>query len=156
MFDADAGANNTFACATKRGVYIFNWDGKELDKKRGLFGSNPRTSMITMTYDEENNCFLSGTSKGTVYTWQGNSCTRYKKLHEGTVKGLQWANGFLLSSGSRDNLVKVSKNYEVVQTFEIPSYAKSLDYFNGKILVGTNCGKMLTIDYESKEQKIIM
>jgi outer membrane protein assembly factor BamB len=28
VFDADAGANNTFACATKRGVYIFNWDGK--------------------------------------------------------------------------------------------------------------------------------
>lgn len=28
VFDADAGSNNTFGVATKRGVYIFDYDGK--------------------------------------------------------------------------------------------------------------------------------
>ena len=73
--------------------------------------------MITITYDEENKCFYSGTIKGSVYEWRGNNCIRNVKLHEGSVRGLQWANGKLLSSGSKDNLLKVSKNLEVIQTF---------------------------------------
>lgn len=36
-------------------------------------------------------------------------------LHSGSVRGLQWANGVLLSSGSRDKCLKVSKNLEVLK-----------------------------------------
>ena len=116
VFDGDAGANNTFGVATKRGVYIFNFDGNELDKKRGLFGSHSRTSMITITFDAEKNCFYTGTSKGSIYEWQGNSCVNSVKMHEGSVRGLQWSNGVLLSSGSRDNKLIISKNMEVLKT----------------------------------------
>jgi hypothetical protein len=42
--------------------------------------------------------------------------------------------------------LKVSKGYEIVKAFDLPSYAVSLDYFNGKFLVGTGCGKILTIN----------
>ena len=110
VFDGEGGDNGTFACATKRGTYFFDFDGKELDKKRGIFGNNPRNSMITITYDGERKCFYSGTTKGTIYEWQGNSCVRCAKLNEGSVRGLQWANGVLLSSGSRDNKLVISKN----------------------------------------------
>lgn len=37
VFDADGG-DNSFACATKRGVYIFELNGQSLKKRRGLFG----------------------------------------------------------------------------------------------------------------------
>ena len=73
-------------------------------------------------------------------------------MHEGSVRGLQWANGKLLSSGSKDNLLKISVNLQVVQTISIPSYAQSLDYHHGSYLVATSCGKVLTID-ESTETK---
>lgn len=66
--------------------------------------------MITVTFNSEDNCFYSGTIKGQIYEWRGNSCVRNSKFHEGSVRGLQWANGKLLSSGSKDNLLKISKN----------------------------------------------
>jgi len=38
VFDADTGDNNSLGVATKRGVYLFTYDGSKLDKKRCLFG----------------------------------------------------------------------------------------------------------------------
>ena len=108
--------------------------------------------MITITFNEEANCFYSGTVKGTVYDWKGNNCVKHVKMHEGSIRGLQWANGKLLSSGSKDKTLKISKNFEVLQTIEIPSHAQSLDYHHGSYLVSTACGKILTID-ETTEQK---
>lgn len=112
--------------------------------------------MITITYNPEKNCYYSGTSKGSVYEWQGNSCVNSKKIHEGSVRGLQWANGFLLSSGSKDNQLVISKDFEVIKSIEIPSYAKSLDFHHGKYLVATSCGKIITIDEQTSAKKEIM
>jgi hypothetical protein len=68
------------------------------------------------------------------------------KVHEGSIRGLQWSNGYLLSSGSRDRKLKVSKGNQIVKVIDIPSFAVSLDYFHGKYLVGTNCGKIIIIN----------
>ena len=51
-----------------------------------------------------------------------------------------------MSSGSKDNVLKVSKGYEVVKTFEIGGFAVSLDYFNGKFLVANSNGKVMCIN----------
>jgi WD40 repeat protein len=68
------------------------------------------TAMITVTYDEDSKTFYSGTANGSIYHWQGNSCIKTQKIHEGSVMGLAYASGKLLSSGSKDNLIKISKN----------------------------------------------
>ncbi len=102
-------------------------------------------SMITITFNPESDCFYSGTAKGSVYQWNGNSCSGTKKLHQGSVRGLQWANGVLLSSGSKDNKLIISKDFEILKEFDIPSHAVSLDFFHGKYLVATTCGKIMTI-----------
>lgn len=54
--------------------------------------------------------------------------------------GLAYASGKLLSSGSKDSLVKISKNGEVLKEFKIEGYAKSLDLFNGNLLIATKFG----------------
>jgi WD40 repeat protein len=74
---------------------------------------------IVVTYNSDSKTFFSGTSTGDIYEWAGNTCIKSAKVHQGSVRGLQWAGGFLLSSGSKDNLLKVSKGYEVVKTFDI-------------------------------------
>lgn len=102
--------------------------------------------MITVTYNNDSDCFYSGTAKGSIYQWNGNACTNSKKMHEGYVRGLQYANGFLLSSGSKDKKLIISKDFEALKEFDIPSGAVSLDFFHGKYLVATKCGKILTID----------
>ena len=102
VFDGEAGNHNTFAVATKRGMWFFNFEGGQLDKKKGVFNGNPMTSMITVTYSPEQNCFFSGTSKGAIYRWEGNTCVKNFNVHKGAVMGLAWASGKLLSSGSKD------------------------------------------------------
>ena len=72
------------------------------------------------------------------------------------MRGLQWSNGFLLSSGSRDKKLIVSKNFEVVKQFDLPSSAVSLDFFHGKYLAATKCGKIMTIEDATGEMKQIM
>ncbi len=67
------------------------------------------TAMVTVTYSPESNCFFSGTADGSIYRWEGNTCVKvHAKIHQGSVMGLAWANGKLLSSGSKDNKIKVS------------------------------------------------
>ncbi len=73
------------------------------------------TAMITVTYDTDAKLFYSGTATGHVYTWQGATCIKAYKLHEGSVMGLAYASGKLLSSGSKDSLVKISKDGQVIQ-----------------------------------------
>ncbi len=102
--------------------------------------------MITVTYDSDAKVFLSGTANGKVYFWAGNSCTKTQKLHEGAVMGLAFASGKLLSSGSKDNLIKISKDGQVLKEFRIEGYAKSLDLHNGTLLAGTKFGEILTIN----------
>lgn len=108
IFDGESGNNNTFAVATKRGMWFFDYDGQGLDKKRGIFGGNPMSSMITVTFSPESNCFFSGNAKGSIYRWEGNSCSKCWDAHNGAVMGLAWASGKLLSSGSKDNILKIS------------------------------------------------
>ena len=81
IFDGEAGNQTTFAVATKRGMHFFNYDGNELDKKRGIFGDNPSNPMITVTFSPEHNTFFSGSSKGMIYKWDGNSCSKSVSHH---------------------------------------------------------------------------
>lgn len=92
-------------------MYFFTYTGSGLDQNRGLFNGNAMTAQIVITFNAETKTFYSGTSTGDIYEWQGNSCIKSAKVHEGSVRGLQWTGGFLLSSGSKDNCVKVSKGY---------------------------------------------
>jgi WD40 repeat protein len=51
VIDADTGNNNTFACATKSGLWFFQYtEGEGIKKNRGIFGSNSRNAMCCVTY----------------------------------------------------------------------------------------------------------
>ena len=102
--------------------------------------------MVTVTYDSDAKKFYSGTTKGQIYTWEGNSCVSVQKLHEGSVMALTYTNGKLISSGSKDFLIKISQNGEIVKEFQIDGYAKSLDLLNGNLLIGTKYGEILSIN----------
>lgn len=51
IFDGEAGDHNTFAVATKRGVWFFTQEGGGLNQKKGIFNGNEASAMITITYD---------------------------------------------------------------------------------------------------------
>jgi outer membrane protein assembly factor BamB len=80
VFDGEAG-DTTFAVATKRGVYFFEYSDGSLDQKRGIFNGNPMAPQIVITYNSETKSFFSGTSQGDLYEWQGNTCIKSAKVH---------------------------------------------------------------------------
>jgi hypothetical protein len=96
--------------------------------------------MVTITYDYVNKCFYSGTAQGYLYQWEGNTCNKAIRMHDGAVMGLAFADGKLLSSGSKDNLIKISQNGQVLKEIKIQGYAKSLDLLNGNLLASTKYG----------------
>lgn len=104
-----------YAVATKRGVWFFEQNDGSLDKKKGIFNGHEMTPMITITYDSDTKSFYSGTANGMIYQWQGNSCTKAAKVHEGAVMGLVYVSGKLLSSGSKDGIIKISKDGQILK-----------------------------------------
>jgi hypothetical protein len=69
---------------------------------------------------------------------------------------LTFADGKLLSSGSKDFLIKISQNGQVIKEFLIDGYAKSLDLLNGNLLAGTKHGEVLSINEQSGAMTQIM
>ncbi len=70
--------------------------------------------------------------------------------------GLAYTGGKLLSSGSKDGLIKISQNGEIIKEIKIEGYAKSLDLLNGQILAATKYGQILTIDEASGAVTTVM
>lgn len=153
VIDAETGTDNRFACATKSGLWFFQYtEGQGIAKNRGVFGNNPRTAMSTVTFNSADKTFLSGSIDGFVYIWEGVSCTKVMKAHEGSVMAINWVDGLVYSSGSQDKTLKVWESGMLSKSYELPSYAKSIDALNKKIVVGTKCGRIITIDGDSKKE----
>ena len=123
-----------------------------MSKSRGIFGNNPRSAMSTVTFNGASGAFLSGSIDGFIFTWEGISCTKVRKTHDGSVMAINWIDGITYSSGSQDRTLKLSDaTGAVTKTYELPSYAKSIDALNRKIVVGTKCGRIITIDGDNKK-----
>lgn len=154
VIDAETGANSTYACATKSGLWFFQYsEGGGIKKNRGIFGSSPRNAMCCVAYAGTQNCFLSGSIDGSIYFWDGISCTKVRPTHEGSVMTIAWSEDVIYSSGFRDNLLKLSTiDGQIIKTYTLPSYAKNIDAFNKRILVGTKCGRMITIDGDTQKE----
>lgn len=137
--------NGNFACTTKSGVWFFKVTSSGLEKKRGLMRKNKevRIPMVCIAHSEEDRGYFSGDTDGFLYTWEEMGCVKRVKLHQTAVMAVSWREGKIYSS---DNTTLIVSNYlgEVTKSIKIPSYAKSIDAINDKIVIGTKCGKIMT------------
>jgi WD40 repeat protein len=154
VIDAETGSDNRFACATKSGVWFFKFiEGQGMTKSRGIFGNHPLSAMSSITYSNDDNCFLSGSIDGFIYYWDEMTCTKVKKTHDGSIMALSWVDGIIYSSGSQDKSLKLTDYAgNLLKTYQLPSYAKSIDAINKKIVVGTKCGRMIIIDGDTQKE----
>jgi len=67
-------------------------------------------------------------------------------MHNGAIHAITMREGKILSSGAKDFLLKVydGNSFQVSEQFQLGHAAKSIDILNGKILVGSRDGKILT------------
>jgi WD40 repeat protein len=82
------------------------------------------------------------------------------KAHSSEITAIVHEQGKLISGG-RDNKIVVYSakggEYILEKTFELEgSHAKSIDYFNGKILVGLRNGSIYEINESTEEKKLLL
>ena len=82
------------------------------------------------------------------------------KAHTSEATALIYENGKIISGG-KDNKIVIYKahagEYTLEKTIDLEGgYPKSIDYFNGKILVGQRNGNIYEVNESTEEKKLVM
>lgn len=140
------------------------WNPADATKRlftKGTVGTKAKlTSFNSVAFDSEGTAFTSGTN-GLIYIWdQTGQLDRTLKAHTAEISALCAENGKLISGGKDNRIVIYSAKggeyaQEKVIDFET-SYARSIDYFNGRILIGLRNGSIYEINEATEEKKHVM
>lgn len=138
-------------------IKFWNFKGRNLSAQKGVFGSVPSESLLTLCIAFENQIVFTGDAKGNIIQWMGRNASKSVKAHEGAAWTLM-SKGDLLYSGGQDGLIKVFTNkMEVKDTIDISKLTsfnpgvRSID-INAKneMVIGTKGGDVnlpLNLDY---------
>lgn len=75
--------------------------------------------------------------------------------HKGCIYAITCRDGLIYSSGSEDRLLRVFKGMKEVRSIQLEEYARSIDVFEGKVLLGLRNGKIVEVG-EDDSISIIM
>lgn len=78
------------------------------------------------------------------------------RAHDGEITAISYEGGKLFTSG-KDNKLCIFKDQSLEKSIDLQgSFAKGIDYLNGKILVGLRSGKIFEIGEASGDQKLLL
>jgi len=143
---------NTFATAGKRGVTFWTFSGG-LSSKRGLFGTQKMASMATVAFAPDGRC-LSGSIDGSVYLWNGPSCSKVIPVTTGFINSIYASNDQILVGG-KDSISVFDSNLQKTGNIAVGAQVRSLDSDGNNILVGLRDGTILETN-TSNSKKILM
>jgi WD40 repeat protein len=133
------------------------WNPADATKRlstKGTFGTKGKiTTFSSATFDSEGVCYAAG-ANGMIYVWDNQGqLDKVLKGHSSEITTIIHEQGKLISGG-KDNQIIVystkSGEYTLEKSITIEgSYPKSLDYLNGKILVGMRDGSIWEINEET-------
>ena len=151
-----------FAAVTTRSLQF--WHPADATKKlyrNGTFGSKfQQTKLLCLTFDGDGLAY-SGGANGSVHCWdQRGELGIVLKAHAGECTAVACIQGMLISTGKdcKITIHSASKGqFEFVRqiTLAVPHVASSLDYLDGKILVGHDNGRIVTLDLEGNDQQLV-
>ncbi|EGR34536.1 hypothetical protein IMG5_007950 [Ichthyophthirius multifiliis] len=144
IMDIDT-SGGSYACilARKSGCAFIDFNGNYLKASRGIFGAQTKIDMLSVAFHKDNaGISFSGSSKGSVYIWNGNQAAKEIQLHNGAIHAISVKDGLMFSSGAIDKQLKVLdvNTYEIQASHQLSNCARAIDYHNGVILVGTRNG----------------
>ncbi len=105
-FSAKKGENRFVTVGAK---HIKFWDASPLSGRRGVFGAaGEQTSFACSAFDDQGVCYTGG-ANGLIYVWNGNTCAKTLKFHNGGFVGaLRFAEGKIYSGGKDGNLCVIN------------------------------------------------
>lgn len=117
-------------------------------KQPGVMGAkNAATLFTSITFDEEGWCYTGG-ENGQIQVW-ADSCAAVKciKAHSGAITSIEATQGKIISGGKDKRVCIMSAsggNFKLEKFVDFQaSFPKSLDLFNGHLLVGMRNGSIL-------------
>jgi WD40 repeat protein len=128
----------------------------EKGKKKCLFGSNPRTSMVCCTADDQGRCY-SGAANALIYVWNGQQCVKTMGFHgKGFVGAINWVDGKLYSGGKDGRVCIINpETFECENAFQFPALPRALDAQGSNIIVGLRTGSIVKLDTESGNMETV-
>ncbi|EAR94433.2 HELP domain protein (macronuclear) [Tetrahymena thermophila SB210] len=148
IMDMDT-SNGTYKCAVagKRGLIFFETGPGFINSSKGLYGATERVDMLSIKFFEDGNRCISGSINGSIYIWNGKQASKMIRAHQGAIHVINIVSNQIFSSGAKDKKLKVfdATTLTQKQEYDLPNYAKAIDYSNDQILVGTRNGQILQI-----------
>lgn len=144
---------NVFATADKRGVSFWTFEGG-LSMKKGVFGGNKMTSMVSVNFGRDGRCF-SGSIDGSVYVWNGNSCAKSVSITTGFVNSICVAEDKILAGG-KDSIIVLDSNLAKTGNIAVGAQVRALDTDGTNILVGLRDGTILEVSSDGSNNNILM
>ena len=109
---------------------------------------------MCINFGHADNFTYTGTLNGEVYIWQENKLVKVVKAHKGPLYAITpFPEGFL--TGGKDGTLRIwSKDFTAVTSVVIgQNYnLRSIDYENGKILIGTKSSEIFEVVYNGKDK----
>ena len=152
-FTQEDGKYDVFSAGKK---HYMHWREDQKNKK-GIFGSNPRTSFACICADDQGNTY-SGGSNSLIYVWNGNSIKQTLNCHDaGFVGAINWVGG-MLYSGGRDGKVYITdtSTMETQKGIEFGVLPRAIDVHDGNLVVGLKSGSIIECNIESGEMNTLM
>lgn len=138
-----------FATVTPKQVIFWHpADVTKRLKQPGVMGrTNAATLFSCITFDEEGWCYTGG-ENGQIQVW-ADTCQAVKciKAHASGITGIEATQGKLISGGKDKRVCIMScsgGNFKLEKFVDISSsFPRSIDFFNGNLLVGLRNGSIL-------------
>lgn len=119
---------------------------KEGQKKKALFGSQKMCPQFAISFFDTGDKFITGSSEGSLYLWEGNQAQKTFPIHTGAVQALTIINNLIYSSGNDKKLNVWDTSFKQIGSYELSNYAKAIDVQNDVIVVGTRDGCIVEIE----------
>lgn len=140
------------------------WNPADATKRlftKGTVGTKAKiTSFNSVCFDIDGTAYTSGIN-GQIYTWDiTGQLDKVLKGHSAEVTALIHENGKLISGGKDSKIIIHSAKggeYTLEKTIDMgESYPRSIDYLNGKVLVGLRNGSIYEINESTEEKKHLL
>jgi microtubule-associated protein-like 6 len=166
VFAAEWKNNNEFATVGLKHVKFFTLNGSNLTGKKGTFKSVPSTAICCCHWAFGGEKFLTGTPKGVLLAWSGNSASKEHKAHTDALWSILTTKDGLLTGGNDGKIFlwdkALTKSKCVVDlsqfTGDFPSGVRSMDYSEKTqcILVGTRAAQVLEVSQQTSKAKVLI
>lgn len=151
-FSAKSGDNRFVTVGAK---HIKFWDANPLSGKRGVFGAaGEQTSFACSAFDDQGVCYAGG-ANGLIYVWNGSTCSKTLKFHNGGFVGaLRFAEGKIFSGGKDGNLCIINtQSHTVEKTISFDGILiRAIDVKGDEALVGMRSGTIFRVSISSGQK----